>query len=362
MSLTCSQLLWTFIVFSCPCGKHTRGRGVQWGSLMQMNGKERKSMQMMMLMMTYYGLKADTSTLKIVIVPVVQYIIARSTSVTLRGSSISSRVSQKTACSEFFNWQARRCHKQTVYQLCWEEKHVSYYHSFIDFGRSDGVHLHLKESISYSKTLVGEHVVEERISHPFTIACLPSPPSLPKTAIVLISALQHRFKCLLNLIGVVDILIAPTLESKVEGVGHWEVGRLGATFQHTRDSFIGEQGHAVLLVPADASQHWHLECWCVVDTLEHKAIRGKQLHFAQVCFSPTWAEAHNCQLGDVPRLTDPWQSCRSGLVAGEDGQFDQVNPPSLLSHQVEAVCGTNCSAPPLLEAWQNQQSEREPIQ
>ena len=75
-------------------------------------------MQMMMLMMTYYGLKADTSTLKIVIVPVVQYIIARSTSVTLRGSSISSRVSQKTACSEFFNWQARRCHKQTVYQLC----------------------------------------------------------------------------------------------------------------------------------------------------------------------------------------------------------------------------------------------------
>ena len=35
------------------------------------------------------------------------------------------------------------------------------YHSFVDFGRFGGVHLHLKESISNGETLIREDVVEE---------------------------------------------------------------------------------------------------------------------------------------------------------------------------------------------------------
>ena len=80
---------------------------------MQMNAKERKSMQINSNDDDDIKLKY-TSTLKIVIVSVVQCIIARPTSVTLRGSSISSRVSQKTACSEFCNWQGSRRHKLLI--------------------------------------------------------------------------------------------------------------------------------------------------------------------------------------------------------------------------------------------------------
>ena len=46
------------------------------------------------------------------------------------------------------------------------------------------------------------------------------------------------------------------------------------------------------------------------------------------------------------------------LGAKVSDYFDNVYPPSLLSHQVEAVRGTNWGHPPLLHARQDQQSER----
>ena len=65
------------------------------------------------------------------------------------------------------------------------------YHSFVDFGRFGGVHLHLKESISNGETLVREDVVEERVDHPLPVARLSPPPPLPKALKVLVSALEH---------------------------------------------------------------------------------------------------------------------------------------------------------------------------